>query len=349
MPLPLTILVTALVFGVIITIHELGHFLCAKMFGVKVNEFAFGMGPALKTWKKGETKYALRVFPIGGYVLMEGEDEDSHEPRALCNKPVWQRMIILSAGAILNILLGFLILLIVTLSPNHLIGSNIVGGFYPDATVAPQYLQPGDRIIRINNYPTPTFEDARFHLALDEDGIIDLVIKRDNEKIQLDGIQFPMEEVEGGARVLTIDFKFLALEKTPLTVIGSALGSTAANVRQVWYSLLFMITGRFNVSELSGPVGTAVVIGKVGGMGILYLLELIALITINIGVFNLLPLPALDGGRLIFIVVEAIRGKAINPEYEGYIHAAGLVFFLALILFVTYNDIVKALTHTFGG
>lgn len=355
-----TILLTILVFGIIINLHELGHFFFAKLFGVQVNEFSFGMGPRLAGWKRGETEYSIRLFPIGGFVAMEGEDEESGNGRAFCNKPAWQRFIILFAGAGMNLLLGLFLLAYVT-SQMSLLGTNVVGRLEEGAASA-TYLQPGDRIVEVNGYNTPSYNDVVFQLIRDEDGVVDLTVlrggdlsmtrwertlanfgmgeKNPGEKLTL-RVPFQMEELQEGLRTLKIDFIFLGAEKTLGNGIVYTFQQTVSTVKQVWYSLLDIVTGRFGLSQLSGPVGTATVIKEASDAGLRSLVMLVAYISINVGVFNLLPFPALDGGRMFLLLVSAVFRRPIPAKYEAYINAAGMLILLFFVGVVTFSDVMK--------
>ncbi len=343
-----TIAVAILFFGVIIIIHEFGHFTCAKLFGVKVNEFSIGMGPAFFKKKKGETTYALRCLPIGGYVSMEGEDEDSEDERAFNKKPVWQKMIIVVAGAVMNLILGIVIMAIMLSCSTELIGTNTVKSFYDNAESRQYGLREGDRFVKIDGHRVWSERDLSFLMSRSEDGVFDFVVERDGAEVELNDVHFATEEIEG-VNVITYDFIIIGEPVGFKNVLVNSFTQSASIVRMVWLSLFDIVTGRYGVSELAGPVGTVNIIADVtqnaaSSGNAETLLLIMALITINIGVANLLPLPALDGGRLFFLLIEGIRRKPINPKYEGYIHAAGLVLLLLLMLFVTYNDIVRIVT-----
>lgn len=355
-----TVLLTILIFGVIINLHELGHFFFAKLFGVKVEEFSFGMGPLIYSKKRGETQYSIRLFPIGGFVAMEGEEEDSKDARAFCNRPSWQRFLILFAGAGMNILLG-LCLLGYTTSQMNLLGTNVVARL-TEGTASATYLQPGDRIVSVNGCNTPGYNDVVFQLIRDEDGVVDLTVlrggdltmtrwertlagfgigeKNPGERVALT-VPFEMEDIEDGLRTLKIDFVFLGAECTLGNSVYYTFQQTVSTVKQVWYSLLDIITGRFGLSQLSGPVGTATVIQEASNQGLSSLVTLVAYITINVGVFNLLPFPALDGGRLFFLLVGALFRRPIPQKYEAYINAAGMMLLLFFVGVVTFSDVMK--------
>ena len=345
-----TVLLAILFFGVIIIIHELGHFVTAKLCDVKINEFSIGMGPALFKRQKGETKYALRLLPIGGYVSMEGEDEDSDDERAFNNKKVWQRIIIVAAGAFMNLVLGLVIMAVTLSVSTELIGTNTIKGFYDTAVSNQNGLKEGDRFIKIDGHRVWSERDLSFLMSRSEDGVFDFVVERDGQKVELQDVAFKTEEVEisKGKTVNMITYDFVIIGEKPgfKNVLINSFTQSASIVRMVWLSLFDVVTGRYGMSELAGPVGTVDIIADVAADAVKQsnfenLLFIMALITINIGVANLLPLPALDGGRLFFLVIEAIRRKPINPKYEGYVHAGGFALLMVLMVVVTFNDIVR--------
>lgn len=334
-----TVLITLLVFGVIIMIHELGHFVAAKLFGIKVNEFSLGMGPSFVRYTRGETDYRLRLLPIGGFVAMEGENEDSGDDRAFCNKPAWQRFIVLAAGAFMNLVLG-LILVLVLVGKMELIGTTTIANFYPEA-VSSQWLQQGDTIQKVNGYSINGYNDALFQMVRDQDGVIDFEVVRDGQKVQLEGVAFDTREGSDGLKSLVLDFQFYGREKTFFNSLDYAVDWTVSIAKQVWYSLGDIITGKYGINQLSGPVGTSSAIGEAASAGMQSLLLLVSFITVNVGVFNLLPVPALDGGRLLFVLIEMIIRRPIPQRFEGFIHAAGFMLLMGLVLMITFNDIVR--------
>ena len=335
-----TILVSILVFGTIIFVHEFGHFITAKLFGVTVDEFALGMGPAVLKKEKNGTMYALRAFPIGGFVKMQGEDnaddgERSDDPGLFYNKPCWQRMIILSAGAIMNLLLGLILALAMTFS-QPVIPTNTVGLFEEGATSCETGLQLEDTICRINGIAVYTDRDIITQLLSDEDAMYEFVVRRNGEKITLPQVKLP---VNGDSLVL--DFKVYAKEKSFGNTLVYSGKSFLSLVRSIWLSLGDLIGGKVGFSELSGPVGVGEVIGQAVSAGWETFLYIAAFITVNIGIFNLLPVPALDGGRLLFVLIEFIRGKPVASKYEGMIHFVGLALLLSLMVAVTAKDILR--------
>ena len=342
MNLFVTILLAILIFGVIIIIHELGHFLTAKAVGIAVPEFSIGMGPKLLQWEKGETKYTLRLLPIGGYVAMEGEDEESDNERAFCNKKPLQKILVVAAGATMNLILGFLIMLAIVCS-RPVVSSTQISYFDPSA-LSSEKLQLGDEILEINGYRTNTANDLVYAFVDVGTDPVQMKVRRDGEVIELTDVPFAYEEIEGQT-IVKLDFKVQGLEKTPLRVLEESWHMTTGVVKQVWVSFGKLITGQFEMNQLSGPVGVTQMIGEVASTrdySSIFLMT--AFTTINIGVFNLLPLPALDGGRLLFLVLELIRGKPVAPKYEGYVHAAGLFLLMCLMLVVTFNDIVRLIS-----
>lgn len=339
------ILFALLFFGVIIMIHECGHFACAKLFKVKVNEFSLGMGPALFKRKKGDTLYAVRLFPIGGYVAMEGEDDASEDDRAFNKKPVWQKMIIVVAGALMNLILGFILMVLLLTTSTDLIGTNTIKEFYPDAVSSQYGLQAGDRFVEIDGHHVWSELDLSFLMSRSRDGVFDFVVERDGEKVTLNDVHFATEQQNG---ITLIQYDFIIIGEQPgfLNIVKNAFTQSASIVRMVWLSVFDLVTGRYGMSELAGPVGTVDIIADVTAQAVssgslTNLLTIMAFITINVGVANLLPLPALDGGRFLFLAIEAVRRKPVNPKYEGYVHAAGLALLLLLMVVVTYNDIAR--------
>ena len=337
------ILIAILFFGLIIFFHELGHFLFAKLFGVQVNEFAMGMGPTLFKFKKGETKYALRLLPIGGFVSMEGEDEESENERAFCNKPTWQRFIIVAAGGIINLIMG-VIIVAVMLCQSDLIGLPEIHSFEENSGSSVQ-LMAGDKIKEINDKKGYSEYDLGFLMARDGDGTMDFVVERNGEDVELNGVEFQTYEKDGTVMIV-YDFIIRGVEPGFLSVAKNSVLQSVSIGRIVWLSLLDLVTGRYGLSELSGPIGTVEYIADAAQtatqeMDYSYLLNMMAMITINIGLFNLLPLPALDGGRLFFMVIEMVARKPVPRKYEGWVHAVGLVLLLLLMLVISFSDIMR--------
>ena len=338
------VLVAILFFGLLIFFHELGHFTFAKLFKVKVNEFAMGMGPTLFKFKKGETRYALRLFPIGGFVSMEGEDEESENERAFCNKPAWQRFIIVAAGGVVNLIMGAIIVAVM-LSQTNLIGLPQIHSF-EENSVSSQYLQAGDEIKKINGKKVYSEYDLSFLMARDKDGIIDFTVEREGEKVELNGVPFQTMKNQDGTITIIYDFIIRGVEPGFLSVTKNAVLESVSIGRIVWISLLDLVTGQYGLSDLSGPIGTVSYIADAAQIATqqtdyTYLFTLMAMIAINIGLFNLLPLPALDGGRLFFLAIEFVFRKPVPAKYEGWVHAVGMVLLLLLMAVISLSDILR--------
>lgn len=367
------LLAAVLVFGVIVVIHEWGHFIVAKLTGVQVNEFAIGMGPKLFGWGKGETKYSVRLLPIGGYCAMEGEDAAgggqvnteapvTDNPRAFYRKKVWQRMLITVAGAAMNLVLGFAILLVYfgvctipSASGNTYYAGTAISWQEENSVSAKSGLQVGDTILRIDNKRVYSVFDIQSLLQDSDDGVFEMLVRRtvdgNEQEIVLPAVQFTRTyNEETGRHILQYDFKVNAIEQTVWSTITQAARTECSVAVTVWRSLGGILTGKYGLNDLSGPVGTVDIIGDtVAGalnaerwqIGLGDVLILIALLTVNVGIFNLLPIPALDGGRLLFLIWEGITRKPVPPKYEAIVHAVGLVLLLLLIAVVTFSDVLK--------
>ena len=345
------IIIGILLFGILIATHELGHFTVAKLCNVRVSEFAIGMGPALLKKQRGETLYALRAFPIGGYCAME-EDEESDDPRAFINQVWWKRMLILIAGAAMNFIFGFLVLLF--LVPNSkAFASPVLTDFYEDCPYeGEQGLQLGDEFYSVDGHRTYFTSNVSYFLSRSDDQTYDLVLLRDGEKVKLDDYHMPeLEYTVDGKTQSRIGIYFGEKDTGAAATLSYAWDAAKDFTRLVWLGLSDLITGAVGLKELSGPVGIVGLISDVGessstasvaASGIAYLSAFIA---INLAVMNMLPIPALDGGRVLGLVVtaayEGISRKKLDPKYEGYIHTAGFVLLLGLMVVVMFNDIYK--------
>ena len=349
----LVIIIGVLLFNFIIFAHEFGHFFWAKKFGVKVNEFALGMGPKIFKFQKGETLFSLRLFPIGGFCAMEGEDEESDDPNAFDKKAAWQKAIIVAFGAIMNLVLGF-IMTIILLAPNKQFTSTTVSKFTEDAKSSQTGLQVSDKIIKVDGVKISTYKDLSFNLIADGKDNFNMEVVRSGEIVSLQDVKFEVLRPENARATTKIDFYVEPIENNFFTLIRQSFLDTISTVKTVWASLMGIITGRFSVREMSGPIGIASVIGEATNEGlkksvwaaIANIVSLMAMITINLGIFNLLPLPALDGGRLMFLIFEMITGKKVNSKYEGWIHALGFFLFIAFMLYISYSDILRLLGKT---
>ncbi len=334
------IILTVLMLSVLILLHELGHYTAARIFSVPINEFSLGMGPKLFSWrsKKTLTQYSVKLFPIGGYVSMVGEDESSYDPDGFSNKPVWQRMIITAAGAFMNLVTGF-ILMAVVVAMSQGLGSTTVHSFADGALTEQSGLMVGDTIIKIGGDRVNVAGDLSYEIMHDATEPIDLVVIRNGEKIKLSDVVFPTE-ISEGIEFGAADFSTVRESKNFVNVARHTFFRSVSVVKMVWESLIDLVTGRYGIEHVSGPVGVTSAVSDAAQNGFGSFLFLTVAITMNLGVFNLLPLPALDGGRLLFQIVELIRRKPLKPEIEGYIHFAGIVLLLLFMIVITFKDII---------
>lgn len=407
--------IAVLFFGLIIFIHEFGHFIFAKLFGVKVNEFAIGMGPTVFKKQGKETKYALRLLPFGGFVSMEGEEEKSEDGRAFCNQKVWKRMIIIAAGAVMNLILGFIVCIFLV-SGSELVGTNEILQFYEGAVSSESGLAVGDKILKIDGKRVYSDYDISYFMQRNSSGKYDFTVEREGEKITLEDVTFLKRtsgnfyyredcsvydisallkdqgfenedvilSINGNAvrnnkeliaqidadkdftydfvlkrgeeeislsqvklnTATVFDFSILGEEKNVLNVLSSALGYSVSMGRMVYLSLFDLIRGQYGLNDLAGPIGTVTVIADIAQSSMVNvdwsgLFMMMAMITINIGLFNLLPVPALDGGHLFFMVFEVIFRKPVPQKYESWIHAAGLIILLGFMALISFSDIWK--------
>lgn len=333
-------LLIVLVFGVLIFIHEFGHFMAARLCGVAVKEFAVGMGPTIFSWKskKYDTKYGLRLFPIGGFVSMVGEDEESEEENAFCNKKVWKRIVIVLAGPIMNLLLGFLLMTVIVFSQGNLASTTIAK--FEEGAVSSQKLQVGDEIVKVDGTRVHTGNDMVYEIMNQGYEPIDIEVIRNGEKLLIEDVSFLTIE-DSGVTFGNYDFIPYAEESTLPNLIKHAYFRSVSTVKMVYDSLFGLLSGRFGMESVSGPVGVAEVVGDAAKMGLLNFLYIVTVLSINLGVFNLIPFPALDGGRLLFLVIEGIRRKPINRNVESYINFVGIMILFAFMIFVTVKDIFK--------
>lgn len=329
----------------LVFIHELGHYIFARVFKVKIYEFSIGMGPTVisKTSKKTGIKYSISLFPIGGYVSMAGEDEESDEPNAIGKKPVWQRMIITIAGALMNLLLGVIIMFFVIL--NSRIGTTVVADFLPmdktGYTISSEgYLLPGDEIIRVNGTRVHTAAELDYEILHSGGGIVDMTIIRDGETLKTE-VAIP-SIIDSGYKYGTRDFRvYEDTNRSFGSLLKHSLYRSVSTVKMIWESLIDLVRGRYGIDAVSGPVGIAGAItgAASSGAGALNFAYIAAVISMNLGIFNLLPFPALDGGRMVFLLIEGIRGKPAPQKVEAYINGIGLLILFGFMILITFKDI----------
>ncbi len=337
-----TILTAILVFSFLIFIHEFGHYIFARIFKVTITEFSIGMGPKLVWYdsKKTGIRYAVSAIPIGGYVAMAGEDGESDDPNSFEKKPAWQRLIIIVAGAFVNIIAGVLAMVIFASIAN--IGSTTIYDF-PETELeissADSGLMPEDTIIKVNGRRVKTADALSYEIMRKGYEPIDITVIRDGKEMTLTDVVFPTAS-ESGQVFGVMDFRVYAKEKTFFGVLDYAFSRSGLIVRMCWESIFDLITGRYTLGAVSGPVGISEAIGDAAKMGFTSLLGIVSLISINLGVMNLLPIPALDGGRMITIIAEMITRKKIPPKVEGIINAVGLAVLLGLSFIIMIKDVI---------
>ena len=352
----LFVILAIVIFGVLIATHELGHFATAKLLGVKVNEFSVGMGPAVFKKEKGETLYSIRILPIGGYCAMEGEDDDSADPRSFGKAAGWKKFIILCAGAAMNFLTGLLIFLVIY-AQSSAFAMPTIGGLMEGYGLENCGLQAGDKVISVDGHKMYGYSNLSFFLSRAGD-TVDWVVERDGERIVLKDVYMPLQEkTDSEGNTTRLRGLTIGVDVLPGTIGNKLLfGWYAAldNVRLVWISLGDLLSGAVGLRDLSGPVGIVDVMTEVGSnpeysptpaAAAMNMASFAGLIAVNLAVMNLLPLPALDGGRVFFLllngILNALFKRKIDPKYEGYVHMAGLAMLMGLMLMVTFSDIGK--------
>lgn len=349
------ILLAILMFGFLIFIHELGHFLSAKLLDVQVNEFAICMGPVLWQKKKGETTYSLRAIPIGGFCAMEGEDEESDNPRAFPQKSWWRRLIILAAGSFMNFVAGFLAIVLLYTGASAY-SAPIVTDFFEGCPLeSSDGLQVGDELYKIDGRRVYLYSDVGMLLSRNKTGVYDVVVKRSGSLVELHEFEMkPQLYMVDGQQEYKYGLYFGTVPGGFSNCIKYSWYTAMDFARLVWMSLEDLVSGLVSVSDMSGPVGIVSTISEVGNQsatvrdGLQNIAYLGAFIAINLAVMNMLPLPALDGGRIFLLLVNslftAITKKKIPAKYEAYVHAVGMVLLLGFMAFVTFKDIWKLFT-----
>ena len=381
----LYILLALFVFGLLVMIHELGHFLVARLFGVGIREFSIGMGPKIFSWKGKKkwasedeiasarprveedavfpdedgnvvtepakepedyrTTYSLRALPIGGYVSMVGEDEETEYASSFEKKNVWARIAIVVAGAVMNVLLGFVLMLVLVLTTTNAktgeiqLVSTTIGSFQEGATSLNYGLAIGDTVTHVNGTRVHTGNELVYEVMNQGYKPIDLTVKRGDTVLTVEDVIFPGMETEG-ISFGSADFRLYTEETTAAAVLKHTFFRSVSTIKMVFDQLGDLLTGRFGVEAVSGPVGVTEAMGEAAKSGFDTFLYLVIVITVNLGVFNLLPVPALDGGRLLFLLIEAVIRRPVNKQVEGYIHFAGMMLLFALMIVVACKDIV---------
>ena len=342
-----TVVVALFVFGFLIFIHEFGHYIFARIFKVKINEFSIGMGPKLVWYdsKKTGIRYALSMFPIGGYVAMAGEDDESDDPNSFDKKPAWQRFIITFAGAAVNIIAGFIAMIILTSIIDF--GGTTIHSFRDkeelgfDISSSESGLMAEDEIIAVDGKKVVILDELSYEIMRRGTKPIDITVRRDGEIITIPDVVFP-GITEQGQNFGSIDFIVYASEKNFGNVMKFSWRKSCLIVRMCWESIFDLITGRYTFAAVSGPVGISAAIGEAAASeDKAALLYITTLISINLGVMNLLPIPALDGGRLITILAEMVTRKKLPKKVEGMVNFIGLVLLLGLSAVIMIKDVIQ--------
>lgn len=379
----ITLLAAVFVFSAVIAIHEFGHFAVAKLCGVQVNEFSIGMGPVLLKKMHHGTQYSLRALPVGGFVALEGEEspesqqaereersdreerplsqrsgadsspnggasngEELSQPtgKPLNEAPVWQRALIMAAGACMNFLLGFVVMAILLTAQNEPITSRVIYAVEDGALCGQTGLEAGDKVLAVNGRRCFVANDMLYELMRTEDYSASFTVLRDGKKVELPRVQFDTWQDEDGETHMSLGFTVYGIKKTPVNVIKEAWNSVLYYGRIIFTSLMDLLRGRESINDLSGPVGIVTAIGQAASYGWQDLLELLVLITVNLGIFNLLPFPALDGGKVVFLLIEGVTGHAVPEKIQSGLTLAAFALLFALMIFATYNDIVRLVT-----
>ena len=347
----MSIVFAILLFSILIFVHELGHFVAAKLSGVQVNEFSIFMGPAIAKWKRGDTQYSIRCIPIGGYCAMEGEDEDTDNPRSFQKAAWWKRLIILVAGSFMNFVIGVLIVAIVLFGQQRYATPQITQ-IEPWSTVATENgLKPGDTIVKFDGKTVAVYEDFTLATLFLPDGEYDITVERNGQKVELSNVPMIRKEVDdgNGNKQMLYGLSFAVAETTPASVPGRILPTAFNHVKSVIVSLKLLLTGQAGLKDMSGPVGIVQIMSESAEAAesasgaFLNMLWFGGFIAINLAVMNLLPIPALDGGRVVGLLlttaVEKITNRKLDPKYEGYIHGIGMILLFALMALILFKDI----------
>jgi regulator of sigma E protease len=329
-----TIILSLIIFGILIIFHEFGHFSVAKLIGVKVEEFSVGMGPKLFGIKKGDTLYSIRALPLGGFCKMLGEDEDSKDERSLNNKTKLGRAAVFIAGSFMNIVLAIILLSIVFFSMGT--PTTTILEVESDYPAYNEGIRSGDKILSINDQEIKEYSQIENIITNNKDAILAIVIERNNTTKNINitpKYDKDLDRYRIGIRP--------ASKRSILGSITTSIEQSIFLTRSIIEVLGQLITGRANTDSLVGPVGVVAIVSETAKNGILPVILLAAQISLNLGIFNLLPIPALDGSRLMFLAVETIRGKPINPEKEGLFHFVGFVLLMILAVFIGYRDVIR--------
>ncbi|MDK2820573.1 MAG: regulator of sigma protease [Clostridia bacterium] len=333
----MTIILALIIFSILIMVHEAGHFLMAKRAGIKVEEFAIGMGPALWQRKKGETLYSIRALPLGGYNRIAGMEGDGFDdPRGFNRQPVNRRIGVIAAGSVMNFLLALLLFMFVFMVIGLPSNQNVIGQVEPGKPAALAGLQAGDRVVQIEGVPINTWRE-----------MVDIIYQRPGQEItmgidrngeQHNVVLTPIKDPKYGVGLIGITPTWERQGLLRSIILG--FQETITITYLILSGMVQMFTGQ-TPPEVVGPVGIIQLVGEAANFGLANVLNFMAVLSLDLGLINLLPIPALDGSRLVFLGIEAVRGRPINPEKENYIHMLGFVLLLTLLIFITYKDLIR--------
>ncbi len=338
------IIIAILVFGLLVLVHELGHFATAKATGIRVNGFSIGLGPRLVGFKLGETDFSLRLLPVGGACIMEGEDEKSSDSRAFVNKPIWARFLVLISGSAMNFLLGFIVIFIL-FAPAKVLHTPRVDSIPAELGISNAGVMPGDEFKKINGERVYVSDNLTFLLQRYQGAPYTIELVRNGKKVVLEDVKLEPRIFEGEESP-RYGFTLTTVQATFWGKLHHVWLSSLDYLRVIRMTLADLFTGVVGVGQLTGPVGiTATLSDAAKASEFRFLWGLVSFISINLAFVNLLPLPALDGGRILFLIIELFMKlfglKRLNPKYENYIHLGGLALFMLLMVYVTFNDIVR--------
>lgn len=337
----MTIIYAIIIFCLLIFVHELGHFIAAKLCGVKVNAFAIGMGPAFWKRQKGETEYSLRIFPIGGFCAMEGEDEESEDARAFNKKPAWQRAIVLAAGSFMNLLTAIVLMIIIAFWQGE--ATNTIETVIDGSPAFEAGIEAGDEVLFIDETKIEEWSDLQSAVGENQGEPVQVTVLRGGQELEFSAV--PEYDEQAGRSKIGIAPE---MKRNPVTAVGRGVQSTWDMTVMMYDIIVKLFTGDVSAKELSGPVGIVYVVNDSAKAGIIYVVYLAALLSLNLAVMNLLPFPALDGGRLLFLLIRKVTGKRVTDEMEGKIHFVGIMLLFALMIYVTWNDIVRFIVPLFS-
>jgi len=333
----LTIVLSLVILSLLILVHEWGHFLAAKKAGIQVYEFSIGMGPAIISRTLGETKYLIRLLPIGGYVKMAGmEPGDENNPRGFNKKSLFQRAAVVSAGSLMNFLLAIVLFVFVFTVIGIPSASNVVGEVMADSPAAEAGLRPGDKILVIDGRKVNNWNDLVGIIHKNPGKRLEMIVQRDNSKFTVNIVPY----LDSERNVGLIGIKQSVEKQNLLNSIYLGISNALNIIFMIFWGFIRMIIGEIP-AEVAGPVGIVTIIGDVARFGLANILNFTAVLSLNLGLINLFPIPALDGSRLLFIFVEWLRGKPIDPQKENFIHFIGFAILILIMLIITYQDIIR--------